>query len=69
MLDEGHIIKNGKTKVSGCEMVDIEDGHSTMETFKVKKKNARVKIYFPFDSNLNLVIAPLRKMRQDPTLI
>lgn len=32
MLDEGHIIKNGKTKVSGLEMVDIEDGHSTLET-------------------------------------
>ena len=39
MLDEGHIIKNGKTKVSGFEMVDIKDGHSTMETWlKVKKK-------------------------------
>ena len=32
MLDEGHIIKNGKTKVSGLEMVDIEDSHSTIET-------------------------------------
>ena len=35
VLDEGHIIKNGKTKVSGFEMVDIEDSHSTMETFKI----------------------------------
>ena len=33
VLDEGHIIKNGKTKVSGFEMVDIKDGHSTMETW------------------------------------